>query len=89
MRYGSYSGTKTSAAVGPLEHLRYSIYKLSYADLADSYVVVDSLIGTDEWGKAINNTEVEQAISGLTPVKLTLETEIEGKNGYGSVRIKQ
>ncbi|NLY71764.1 MAG: leucine-rich repeat domain-containing protein, partial [Clostridiales bacterium] len=86
--YGSYSGTKTSAAVGPVGAPEYSIYKLSYADLADSYVVVDSLIGTDEWGKAINNTEVEQAISGLTPVKLTLETEIEGKNGYGSVRIK-
>ena len=50
--YGSYSGTKTSAAVGPVGAPEYSIYKLSYADLADSYVVVDSLIGTDEWGKA-------------------------------------
>ncbi len=75
--YGTYTGTKTSDVVGPVATPANSIYKISYEDLADSYVV----------GELVTNGDVDTAIAGLSPVQVTLSVDIEGTAGYGAVRI--
>lgn len=76
---GSYKGTATSDPFGIVGKPAKSIYKLSYAGLADSYAVVDDLL----------NEVGEDTFKDFTPVKVTLATDIIGEAGYDHVRIAQ
>jgi hypothetical protein len=85
--YGSYRGTKTSAAVGPVGTPDKSIYKLSHTGLAESYVVVDELIEVEGKETSEINSAVAAGIEDLEPVKVTLAVDIKGGAGYEHVRI--
>ena len=83
---GSYKGTANSDPFGPIEKPAISTYKLSYDDLADSYVV-GTLVDVDGKNQTDINSAVETAIGELEPVKVTLATDIIGEAGYDKVRI--
>jgi hypothetical protein len=84
--YGSYQGTKTSDAVGPVAIPDKTVYKLSYEGLADAYVVGE-LIDTEGKDQVAINAEVEQLVESLTPVLVRISPDIVGTTGYDHVRI--
>lgn len=69
-----------------ISYLFQSTYKLTYTGLAESYTA-GSLVDVTNKSQTEINSSVEAAINGLTPIEVTLVTDMLGQNGYEAVRI--